>query len=100
MASALTMPRVVPHMWGGGYANTMVRLLKHRFSIGQLVKLAPSKLVSAADGEYEIRQLMPSTENSADSPRYRIKSARETHERIVQENQLATARSNSLFNRK
>jgi hypothetical protein len=56
-----------------------------RFKVGQLVDLIPSTFRSAATGHYEIIALRPA---EGETPRYRIKSRSETHERVVAENDL------------
>jgi hypothetical protein len=63
--------------------------LEHRYSVGQIVELTPSPLRAAAIGEYEIRQAMPLPDIGSASPRYRIKSLAEKHDRIVPENELS-----------
>jgi hypothetical protein len=62
--------------------------LEHKYAVGQIVELTPSSLRAAALGEYEIRQTMPAPDIDSASPRYRIKSAAEIHERIVAESEL------------
>jgi len=62
--------------------------LEHRYSVGQIVELTPSLLRAAATGAYEIRQTMPVPDISSASPRYRIKSIAEKHDRIVPESEL------------
>jgi hypothetical protein len=62
--------------------------MEHRFAVGQNVELTASILREAAAGDYEIRSLMPVSIGNADSPRYRIKSAIETYERVVPESDL------------
>jgi hypothetical protein len=62
--------------------------LKHKFVVGEIVELAPNALLAAAVGAYEIRQQMPLSDVSSDSPRYRIKSVAENHERVARENEL------------
>jgi hypothetical protein len=62
--------------------------LEHRFTVGQIVELTPSTLRAAALGEYEIKQTMPVSDISSHSPRYRIKSLAENHDRIVAESEL------------
>lgn len=65
--------------------------LEHKYTVGQIVELTPSSLRAAALGEYEIKQAMPAPDVSSASPRYRIKSVAETHERIVAESELTLA---------
>jgi hypothetical protein len=62
--------------------------LKHRLAVGQIVDLKPNSLKQAALGRYEIRSLMPESDVPSDSPRYRIKSVEESHERIAAERDL------------
>ena len=62
--------------------------LKHNFAAGQFVELKPNALRVAAAGQYEITQLMPEPDVSSASPRYRIKSCAEIHQRIVPESEL------------
>jgi hypothetical protein len=57
--------------------------------VGQFVELLPHTLRRAATGAYEIRQTMPVPDISTHSPRYRIKNAAESYERIVAESELA-----------
>jgi hypothetical protein len=51
---------------------------------------------AAATGEYEIRQTMPVPDISSASPRYRIKSIAENHDRIVAESELILATGDTL----
>ena len=62
--------------------------MEHKFTVGQLVDLTPNYSRAAATGEYEILQTMPAPDISSASPRYRIKSAAEKHDRIVPESDL------------
>lgn len=57
----------------------------HKFSVGQIVSLLPSTFRPAATGHYKIIGLRPA---DGESPRYRIKSESELHERVVAENDL------------
>jgi hypothetical protein len=79
----------------GQQAGKAIRL-EHRYSVGQIVELTPSPLRAAATGEYEIRQTMPLPDISSASPRYRIKSIAEKHDRIVTESELILPRSDSI----
>ncbi len=72
--------------------------MRHEFQVGQFVELRPNPMRAAAAGPYEITHLMPDPDISSESPRYRIKSSAEIHQRIVPESDLtlaagATARS-------
>ena len=63
--------------------------MEHKNAVGKIVELTPSYSRAAAIGKYVIRQTMPAPENNSDSPRYRIKSDAEKHDRIVSENEIA-----------
>jgi hypothetical protein len=60
----------------------------HKFVVGQTVNLARSMLRAAATGGYEIRHLVPASDDNPETPRYRIKSIDEKHERVVPESDL------------
>ena len=57
----------------------------HQFTVGQLVEIIPSMMLSVAKGSYEIRRLVPV---SASDPQYRLKSTNEAFERVVTESHL------------
>jgi len=59
-----------------------------RFRSGQTVRLVRSPLRSAADGEFKIVRPLP---DDGGETQYRIKSAREPHDRVVKESDLQTA---------
>ena len=63
--------------------------MEHKFAVGQIVELTPNVLRAAALGEYEIMQMMPAPDVKSASPRYRIKSLAEIHERIVAESEIS-----------
>ncbi len=64
--------------------------MTHKFSIGQTVAFqAPGRGVQAAIGTYEVTRLLPS---DGEVLQYRIKSLRESHERIAREDQLTRSR--------
>lgn len=65
--------------------------MKHTFCVGQFVELKPSLMRAAAAGPYEITRLMPEPDINSESPRYRIKSSEEIHQRIVPESDLTLA---------
>jgi hypothetical protein len=65
--------------------------MTHKFAVGQTVTLEARLLRAAVAGDYEIRCLMPVSDNSTDEPRYRVKSASEGHERVVPECDLSLA---------
>ncbi len=69
--------------------------MAHKFSIGQLVELAPRLLRSSAPGPYEIRHLSPASDRNPGEPCYRIKSTAEKYERVAPESDLTL--SNSVF---
>lgn len=61
----------------------------HRFRIGQMVRLSRrSAYQSVAEGAYQVVQQLPYGEGDY---QYRIKSAREQHERVVKESELDRA---------
>jgi hypothetical protein len=62
--------------------------MSHKFSVGQVVDLIPIKLRAAAQGQYEVRQLMPASDCDVGDPSYRIKSIDEKHERVAPESEL------------
>ena len=59
----------------------------HRFTVGQTVYLRPARYDRTATpaGSYRITRLLP--EESGDL-QYRIKSVRDSHERVAKESQL------------
>lgn len=61
----------------------------HKYKVGQTVDLIPSVSRLAANGRYQIVSLRPS---EGEIPRYRIKSMRELHERVVAEDELTLLR--------
>lgn len=62
----------------------------HKFNLGQIVAFHPQgRGIQAAAGAYEVTRLLPS---DGESLQYRIKSLRETHERIAREDQLERSR--------
>lgn len=69
--------------------------VEHKFNVGQIVELTPSSLRAAASGEYEIIQTMPAPDISSASPRYRIRSVAERHDRIAAESELTLAKGAS-----
>ena len=61
--------------------------MKHGYNVGQIVELKPNVMRIAAAGPYEITRL-PEPDVNSESPRYRIKSREEIHQRIVPESDL------------
>jgi hypothetical protein len=59
--------------------------MSSRFRSGQSVRLVRSSLRSAADGEFKIVRSLP---DDGGETQYRIKSAREPHDRVVKESDL------------
>jgi hypothetical protein len=64
------------------------RVMTHKFNIGQTVDLMPRVLRAAASGPYQIRFLVPSSDEDPGDPHYRIKSVAEKHERVAPESEL------------
>lgn len=62
--------------------------MAHLFQSGQLVRLCRSIRYEAADGAYEIVRQLP---DEGGELRYRVKSLREPHERVVKESDLDCA---------
>jgi hypothetical protein len=60
-------------------------LSDHKFKVGQLVY---ARFFGGAGGIYEITQLLPST---SEGPQYRMKSQKESHERVAIESVLRDA---------
>jgi hypothetical protein len=62
----------------------------HKFSVGKLVQFHPDRKDQggAARGPYEVIKRLP---HNGREYEYRIKSAREEHERIAMESQLSNA---------
>lgn len=63
--------------------------MTHKFNISQLVEFEPRVLRPCAPGAYEIRHLVPISEQEPGDPSYRIKSRAEKHERVAAESDLA-----------
>lgn len=61
--------------------------MEHKFAVGQTVYFTPTRLHGAVAGDYEVRRLMPSSDNQIE-PRYCIKSVTERHERVATESDL------------
>ena len=62
----------------------------HRFHIGQTVLYRPlARFQDAPGGAYEITKRLP--QNSVGEFEYRIRSPRETHERLAKESELIEA---------
>lgn len=58
----------------------------HGFAIGQSVELSPGRLDgNVPRGTYTILRLLP---NDASDREYRVRNARDGHERVVRESQL------------
>lgn len=67
-------------------ARIIGAFMTHRFHAGQSVRLARGPAYRAsAPGEYKIIRPLP---DSGSGPQYRVKSAREMHERVVNESDL------------
>ena len=59
--------------------------MSNQFHSGQTVRLVRSSMRTAADGEFKIVRPLP---DEGGETQYRIKSAREPHERVVKESDL------------
>ncbi len=59
-------------------------MTQHKFSVGHRVTMVKG-LTSAASGEYEVVRLLPP---EGEEFQYRLKSRRESHERVAREDQL------------
>ena len=66
--------------------------MAHKFSIGQKVDLVHRMMQTAPRGQYEVRKLMPESDNDDGNPVYRIKSTDEAHERVAPESDLTLSR--------
>jgi hypothetical protein len=66
--------------------------MAHKFVVGQSVGFTRSILRQAAAGEYEIRRLMPATDDDPGNPCYRIRSIAENYERAVFESEISLSR--------
>jgi len=64
--------------------------MAHRFRLGSKVALTHDRLRSSSTGGYTVLRQLPV--DGRDEPQYRIKSARETCERVVPESQLMPLR--------
>jgi hypothetical protein len=71
--------------------------MAHKFMIGQMVDFMHGTMRSAAVGGYEIRRLVPAADSDTNDPRYRIKSTKETYERIALESDLTRVAQPSGF---
>jgi len=80
-------------MFAGPHFQQKEYCMSHKFSVGQKVHLAHRKMVSASEGQYEVRRLLPSSDSGGDDPAYRIKSIDETHERVALESDLTLLRN-------
>jgi len=81
-----------------GTAALEAIIVAYKFTIGQIVDLAPNMFRAAASGQYEIRRLMPASDRDGADPSYRIKSADEKHERVASESELTLSEgSEPLF---
>jgi len=60
----------------------------YKFRIGQIVQLRANRLADAPGGPYEVTKRLP---HNGREYEYRIKSAREQHERTASESELSGA---------
>lgn len=68
----------------------------HKYKVGQRVTFTGPIRNNSPSGEYEILRLLPS---DADNIQYRIKSAHETHERVIGEQHLEVRESSDSLSR-
>ena len=61
--------------------------MSHKFKIGDMVFLNPAIRRNVPGGVFEVIKHLPGTSE----PEYRIKSAKEPHERVVLESELSKA---------
>ena len=58
----------------------------HRFTVGQSIEFVPDRFdATATRGAYTVVRLHP---NDASDREYRVKNARDGHERVVRESQI------------
>ena len=58
----------------------------HRFAVGQSIEFVPDRFYATATrGAYTVVRLHP---NDASDREYRVKNARDGHERVVRESQI------------
>ena len=60
----------------------------HRYAVGQTVRFIPGLSRNSVSGTYEVVRLLS---EEAGEHRYRLKSTRESHERVANESQLERA---------
>ncbi len=61
-------------------------VIAHRYGVGQKIEFLPGKLDGAAPGgTYTVVRCMP---NDGKDREYRVKNARDGHERVVRESQI------------
>jgi uncharacterized protein (UPF0254 family) len=65
--------------------TTEKAVTNHKFKIGQSVNYTSGLFGASVSGVYQITQLLPP---EGDDFQYKIKSAREPHERVAKESQL------------
>lgn len=67
-------------------------MASHKFAVGQTIRFAPDRherqQIGPAQSRFKIVQLLPETGNVL---QYRVKSHMDGHERVVREDQLASA---------
>jgi len=62
-------------------------MAQHQFQVGQMVDLIPDRRnADIPGGSYTVQRLMPA---EGRDPQYRVKNARDGHERVVRESQLS-----------
>lgn len=75
------MPRHPPTQANRGNHTTP----KHRFAVGEMVRVASRPLERPAEGRYKIISQLPGDSGEFS---YRVKNTSEPHERVVRESQL------------
>lgn len=64
--------------------------MTHKYRIGQIVRMAPSRFGDRTGGVYEVVRLLPEANGEFG---YRIKAAAEATERAVREHEISPASS-------
>ena len=62
--------------------------MTHKYRIGQMVRMAPSRFADRGGGVYEVVRLLPEANGEFG---YRIKAASEATERAVREHEISPA---------
>ena len=74
----------MPHSCGAGYLEGV--MIHHKFAVGQEVEFLPGRMdLNIPRGTYRIVRQLPV---EASDCQYRVRNARDGHERIMRESQL------------